>query len=114
MEHGYSSCPRPACCRLACPQEPEADDRLGIAEAVGDVAANLAAAAGRELPGELPANPLLQRCFEALADPRPEVQDCAAASLGQVRLALSMPPAAWAKHADVPIAATAGCCFAIT
>jgi hypothetical protein len=48
------------------------------------VAANLAAAAGRELPGELTANPLLQRCFEALADPRPEVQDCAAASLGQV------------------------------
>lgn len=65
-------------------QEPEADDRLGIAEAVGDVAANLAAAAGKELPGELPANPLLQRCFEALGDPRPEVQDCAAASLGQV------------------------------
>ena len=50
------------------------------------MAANLAAAAGQELPGELLANPLLQCCFEALADPRPEVQDCAAASLGQVCL----------------------------
>lgn len=61
------------------------DDRLGVAEAVGDVAANLAAAAGKELPGELPTNPLLRQCFDALGDPRPEVQDCAAASLGQVR-----------------------------
>lgn len=67
-------------------QEPELDDRLGVAEAVGDVAANLAAAAAGPLPGEPATNPLLRHCFEGLLDPRTEVQDCAALGLGQVRL----------------------------
>ena len=66
-------------------QETEAEDRMAVAEAMGDVAANLAAQAAGPLPGDAAANPLLRQCFEGMADVRLAVQDCAAAALAQVR-----------------------------
>ena len=55
-----------------------------MAEAVGDVAANLAARSRAPLAGESAANPLLKHCFEAMGEASGEAQDTAAAALAQV------------------------------
>jgi len=63
------------------------EDRAALAEAAGDVAANLAAQAGAPLPGELGSNALLKACFDGMAAPTMgsgHVQNSAAASLGQM------------------------------
>ena len=66
------------------------EDRAAVAEAAGDVAANLAAQAGEPLSGDPASNALLKACFDGMAAPATSagygrVHHGAAASLGQAR-----------------------------
>ncbi len=67
------------------------EDRAALAEAAGDVAANLAAQAGEPLSGDPASNALLKACFDGMAAPATSagygrVHHSAASSLGQARL----------------------------
>lgn len=62
--------------------------KAAIAEAAGDVAANLAALDGAPLAGNAAQNQLLRVCFDGLGAPAngsSQVQQTAAAALAQVR-----------------------------